>query len=218
MAVPQAKTLPRINYQCGGGYDRQVFLREFVVQFAQSAPYTMAARPDMLVLLDLIERDAGITDVRQAAYMLATVMWETTSPTKVSQVARNRKGQPLLDKNKQPVMVTHRQWLITMAPVSEIGRGQGRRYHEPVKVKQQPDGSVRITEQDGDQFTVSTAGVMRPLTRQARMGSASGGPRPGQQGVRGRRRHRAGLLRPRLRAVDLVVQLRGSQRRPRPGA
>lgn len=172
----QAKAQSKPSYQHNGGYDRQVFLREFVVQFAQSAPYNAAATPDMLVLLDLIERDTGITDVRQAAYMLATVMWETTSPTKVTQVARNRKGQPLLDKNKQPVMVNHRKWLITMAPVSEIGQGKGRRYHEPVKVKQQPDGSVRITEQDGDQFTVSAAGVMRPVTKQAHMGSASGGP------------------------------------------
>lgn len=176
MAVPQAKTPPRINYQHSGGYDHQVFVREFVAQFGHTAPYNAAATPDMLVLLDLIERDAGITDVRQAAYMLATVMWETTSPTKVTQVARNRKGQPLLDKNKQPVMVSQRKWLITMAPVSEIGQGKGRRYHEPVKVKPQPDGSVRITEQDGDQFTVSAAGVMRPVTPQARMGSASGGP------------------------------------------
>jgi len=176
MAVPQTKTKSKVNYQHSGGYDRLVFLREFVAQFGRSAPYNAAATPDMLVLLDLIERDAGITDVRQAAYMLATVMWETTSPTKVSQVARNRKGQPLLDKNKQPIMVNHRKWLITMAPVSEIGQGKGRRYHEPVKVKPQPDGSARITEQDGDQFTVSTAGVMRPVTKLARMGSASGGP------------------------------------------
>lgn len=176
MAIPQAKTPPKINYQHSGGYDHQAFVREFVAQFGRSAPYNAAATPDMLVLLDLIERDPGITDVRQAAYMLATVMWETTSPTKVTQVARNRKGQPLLDKNKQPVMVSQRKWLITMAPVSEIGQGKGRRYHEPVKVKPQPDGSARITEQDGDQFTVSAAGVMRPVTKQARMGSVSGSP------------------------------------------
>jgi predicted chitinase len=176
MTAPQAKAPSKPDYQYNGGYDRQVFLREFVAQFAHSPPYNAAATPDMLVLLGLIERDSGITDVRQAAYMLATVMWETTSPTKISQVARNRKGQPLLDKNKQPVMVTHRKWLITMAPVSEIGQGKGRHYHEPVKVKLQPDGSVRITEADGDQFTVSAAGVVRPVTRQARMGSAPGGP------------------------------------------
>jgi hypothetical protein len=176
MAAPQDKTRSKVNHQHSGGYDHPVFVREFVAQFGRSAPYNAAAAPDMLVLLDLIERDPGITDVRQAAYMLATVMWETTSPTKVSQVARNRKGQPLLDKNKQPVMVSQRKWLITMAPVSEMGQGKGRRYHEPVKVKPQPDGSARITEQDGDQFTVSAAGVMRPVTQQACMGSASGGP------------------------------------------
>ncbi|MBI5257179.1 MAG: glycoside hydrolase [Burkholderiales bacterium] len=163
------------NYQHSGAFDRAVFGREFSAQFGRSARYNAAAVPDMMLLVGLIEADSGITDVRQAAYMLATVMWETTSPVKVSHVARNKKGQPLLDKQKKPVIVTQRKWLMTMAPVSEIGQGKGRKYHEPVKVKRLADGSVRITEQDGDQFSISAAGVVKPLTKKAKMGTVDGG-------------------------------------------
>jgi hypothetical protein len=72
-------------------------------------------------------------------------------------------------------MLRERKWLMTMAPVDEVGRGKGRRYYEPVKVKKLPSGSVRITEQDGDQFTVSPTGLITPLTKKAKMGTAEGG-------------------------------------------
>lgn len=166
---------PKPNYQHAGAYDRPSFQNAFTEIFAKSGRYNAAAVPDMLVLLGLIERDAGITDVRQAAYMLATVMWETTYPTTVSHVAVNKKGRPMVDKKGQPIVVKQRKWLMTMAPVNEIGQGKGRKYHEPVKVKLLPDGSVRITEQDGDQFQVTAAGVATPLTKKARMGTIDGG-------------------------------------------
>ncbi|ABM30806.1 hypothetical protein QRO08_24005 [Paracidovorax citrulli] len=129
----------------------------------------------MLTLLGMIERDTNINDVRQAAYMLATVMWETTSPVTVTKVATNKKGQPLLDKNRQPVVLKQKNWLMTMAPVAEIGHGKGRQYHEPVKVKLLPDGGARITGQDGDQFSVTAAGDVSPLTKGAKMGTRDGG-------------------------------------------
>jgi len=56
-----------------------------------------------------------------------------------------------------------------MAPVDEVGHGKGRRYHEPVKVATLADGSVRVTEQDGDQFSVSQTGVAKALSRGAKM-------------------------------------------------
>jgi len=177
MVTAKAKALPKAqpNYKHAGPYDRPTFQAEFTAQFAKSPRHNAAAVPDMLVLLGMIERDAGITDVREAAYMLATVMWETTYPTTVEHVALNKKGQPLKDKLGQPVIVKQRQWLMTMAPVNEIGAGKGRKYHEPVKVKALADGSVRITEQDGDQFSVSVGGVVTPLTKKARMGTVDGG-------------------------------------------
>jgi hypothetical protein len=107
--------------------------------------------------------------------MLATVAWETTLPATVERPAFNKKGKPLIDKTGKPVMLKHRQWLMTMAPVDEIGRGKGRRYHEPVKVKKLDDGSVRITEQDGDQFKITAGGAVCAMTRHAVMGTVDGG-------------------------------------------
>lgn len=166
----------RPDYRLTSGIDRAVFQTEFAARFSKSARYSAAAMPDMLVLLGLIEGDANINDVRWAAYMLATVMWETTSPTTTSRQAVNKKGKPLLDKKGQPIMVKERKWLMTMAPVDEVGHGKGRKYHEPVKVKELADGSVRITEQDGDQFKVTAAGTVSSLTKGAAMGTKDGGP------------------------------------------
>lgn len=165
---------PSIDFRHAGPYDRGAFLAGFHARFGHDARYNPAALPALQALLGEIERDTGINDVRQAAYLLATVLWETTSPVRVPHQVRNRRGQPVLDRHRQPVVVMERRWLITMAPVSEIGEGRGRRYHEPVKVKTLPDGSVRITEQDGDQFSVAVDGRVRPLARGAVMGSPSG--------------------------------------------
>lgn len=107
--------------------------------------------------------------------MLATVMWETTSPTTVTRPAVSKKGRPLTDKHNQPVLVRERKWLMTMAPVDEVGRGKGRRYHEPVKVKKLPSGAAQVTEQDGDQFTVSPAGLITAVKKKAQMGTTDGG-------------------------------------------
>lgn len=164
------------DYRRSGNFDRAVFQAEFASRFARNARYSAAAMPDMLVLLGMIERDPNIIDIRWAAYILATVMWETTSPTTVTRPALNKKGKPLLDKRGQPIQVKERNWLMTMAPVDEIGHGKGRRYHEPVKVKSLADGSVRITEQDGDQFSINSTGAIMPLTRRAVMGTQDGGP------------------------------------------
>lgn len=170
MATPKP-----LDHRHTGPYDRPIFQEQFTARFAKSSRYNAAAMCDLLELLTLIEQDSKVTDIRWAAYMLATVMWETTSPTSISHVAVNKKGKPLLGKYGQPVIVTQRKWLMTMAPVDEIGHGKGRRYHEPVKVKLLSDGSVRVTEQDGDQFSVSTSGLVKPLTKKALMGTKDGG-------------------------------------------
>ena len=72
-----------VNYLYLGTYDRGVFQTEFVKAFSGSANYRANAIPDMFVLLSLIERDPLIVDIRWAAYMLATVMKETTTRTTV---------------------------------------------------------------------------------------------------------------------------------------
>jgi hypothetical protein len=168
-------TATQPNYRYAGIYDPVVFQAEFTQQFARNGRYNTAAVPPMLTLLGLIQSDPAIIDVRWAAYMLATVMWETTVPTTTTRQATNKKGKPLVDKKGQPVMVKQRRWLMSMSPVDEIGHGKGRHYHEPVKVKLLTDGSVRVTEQDGDQFSISASGVIKALTKGAVMGTKDGG-------------------------------------------
>ena len=167
-------TPPKQNYQHLGLYDRVIFQDGVTTSFRRSGRFNAAAVPDMLNLLGMIERDPGINDVRQAAYMLATVMWETTSPTTVTSPAVNKKGVALVDKHNRPIMVKRRRWLMTMAPVNEVGHGKGRRYHEPVKIKTLSDDKVRVTEQDGDQFVVLSNGRISALTANARMDTADG--------------------------------------------
>ena len=173
--MAQAKPVKPLDHRHTGPYDRPVFQEQFTALFAKSSGYNAAAMPDMLKLLTQIEQDTNITDIRWAAYMLATVMWETTSPSNFSHVVVDKKGKPVLGKKGEPVIVTQRKWLMTMAPVDEIGHGKGRKYHEPVKVKLLADGSVRVTEQDGDQFSVSAGGTYKPLTKDAEMGTQDGG-------------------------------------------
>jgi predicted chitinase len=163
------------SYFHQGPYDRAAFQRGMAENLGRDPRYSAEAMPQALTLLGLIEADTGIADVRHAAYMLATVYWETTSPTVIQRAALNKQGKPLKDKQGRPVIVRERVWRMTMAPVSEVGAGRGRRYHEPVKIKSLPDGGVRITEQDGDQFHVGAGGRIRALTKNGRMGSPSGG-------------------------------------------
>lgn len=173
MVTVAAKKEP--DYQQIGACDHSIFEAEFREKFSKNSRFSEVAIPQMLTLLDLIERDTNITDLRWTAYMLATVMWETTSPTTRERPAHNKKGKTLLDKQGQPIMVKSRAWLMTMAPVDEIGHGKGRKYHEPVKAAKLADGSVRITEQDGDQFKVGTNGIVTNLTKKAVMGTVDGG-------------------------------------------
>jgi hypothetical protein len=162
-----------IDYTFLGFYDLAIFNTRFIKRFAKNPRCNLGALSDMDTLVAMINRDPNITDVRWAAYILATVMWETTLPVTVEVPVKNKRGQPVV-KNGKPVMVKQKKWLMTMAPVDEVGHGKGRRYHEPVKVAALADGSARVTEQDGDQFSVSQTGVVTPLSQGARMGSTDG--------------------------------------------
>ncbi len=92
--------------------------------------------------------------------MLATVYWETSYPTLRERPAWTKNGKPILDKQGKQLMLKSYPWLMTMRPVDEVGKGKTRDYHEPVKVKRLDNGSVRITEQDGDQFLVGLGGAI----------------------------------------------------------
>jgi hypothetical protein len=157
-------------------YDRVKFLRAFEAQFDKDRRFGAGGAQRVLSFLEKIEQDPAVADVRWAAYMLATTMWETTILTSVETTAVDRRGRVLKDRQGNPVRVRRRHWEHSMAPVDEVGHGKGRRYHEPVKIKSLPDGSVRVTEHDGDQFLVRPDGSFRALTKQAAMGATDGLP------------------------------------------
>ncbi|GJE13932.1 hypothetical protein [Methylobacterium longum] len=159
-----------------GHYNANTFRKKFVEVFASSPKYDPKALNDVLVLIDMIGRDPCIIDRRWAAYMLATVMWETTSLETHYVQAKDKKGHPLFNKFGRPIMLKRKAWVYKMAPVDEVENGRGRRYHEPVKVMLLDGGGARITEPDGDQFSISKSGLIRRLTKHATMGSRDGGP------------------------------------------
>lgn len=157
-----------------GGYFNQVsFLQAVQDSLSKSPRYSVAAIPDMNKLLNFMAADPAILDIRWMAYMLATVFWETTSPMVEKIPVLKKNGMPLTDKVGKPVMRTNKKWVMTMAPVDEVGHGKGRAYYLPVKVKKLPNGTVCVTEQDGDQFTVSNNGKYAAINRGAKRGSAA---------------------------------------------
>ena len=164
-----------IDYTHIGTYSEINFQQGFIKAFGKTPRYRSEALRPVCDLLGMIGRDTAITDIRWTAYMLATVYWETTTLI-TWEAPKTLKGKPLLDKAGKPVMVKKRAWLLTMSPVDEVGHGGGRRYHDPVKVKKLPDGTVRVTEPDGDQFKVTAGGTFTNLTTKAKMGSTAGAP------------------------------------------
>lgn len=153
--------------------NRELFLKAFQEQFGDAGSFGAGGAQRVLAFVEQIEKDRNITDIRWAAYMLATTMWETTIQISVERTVTDGKGMVLLDKKKRPVTVKHRHWEHSMAPVDEVGHGKGRRYHQPVKIKALPDGGVRVTEYDGDRFMITPAGVISSLSRHAEMGTAN---------------------------------------------
>lgn len=167
------KTLPKtLPYTTR--VDRVKFLQGFEKAFGKDKRFGAGGAERVLAFLDQIELDDDITDVRWAAYMLATTTWETTVLVSEERTATDRKGKVLLDKKGRPVRVRHKHWEHSMAPVDEMGYGKGRSYHEPVKVLLMPDGAAQVTEHDGDQFLVSKNGSFKTLRKNAKLGATDG--------------------------------------------
>jgi hypothetical protein len=97
--------------------------------------------PNLQVLVDFLEDDEEIVDIRWMAYILATV-WKETG---------------------------------TMAPVEEGEKLRAKGYYSwPVKVETLLTGEVKVTEQDGDQFTVQSNGRYTAVNKGAKTGSEKG--------------------------------------------
>ena len=159
-------------YVWQGKYDRIKLQQGFLREFGKSPHFNAAAIPHFELLVGFIEADTRITDLRWAAYMLATVYWETTSLEKTIAPILDKHHKPVLGKNGRPLVRSRQRWLTTMSPVEEVGHGAHRNYFLPVKVEPLPKGGARVTEQDGDQFTVTAEGNYKAITQGARLGTA----------------------------------------------
>lgn len=140
------------DYIHTGGFREQVFLAEATRRFRANpiagSRFNARSTPAMMDLLRRIGRDPRIIDIRWAAYMLATAMWETNHMVRVPATPPAR-GMRRVS-----------QW---GDPVEEAGRGKLNDHHIllyylKVKVERLPDGRAKLTEQDGNVFIVGTNG------------------------------------------------------------
>ena len=152
-------------------FDRIKLRDGFVTHFGKDPHFDIEAIPHLELLVGFIENDNRMKDIRWMAYMLATACLETTHPKSESKPVLDKHGKPRRDKLGRPLVRSSTRWVITMSPVPEVGRGANRNYFLPVKVKSLPDGQARITEQDGDQFTVTAKGSQVAITKGASMGA-----------------------------------------------
>ena len=156
-------------------YSRTVFIDELPKAFAKDPRYIPDTLQGSIKFLEMIEKCREITDIRWAAYMIATTMWETTTPRTVERAALNKKGAPIVSKKTgEVVTVKSTKWQMAMEPADEVGHGKGRRYYEPVKIKILPDDTTQVTEHDGDQFTVGLGGKITKLNKAAKEGAVAG--------------------------------------------
>ena len=136
------------SYAYQGTYDKTKFAQQYASSFAKVGTFSRASIPDLVSVLSKIEADKRVVDLRWTAYMLATVLKETSHTVRVASHGRTKK----LWRN--------------FTPIEEIGHGAGRPYHHPTKVKRLPGGDARVTEWAGGQWTIPAhGGVPKPLHR-----------------------------------------------------
>jgi hypothetical protein len=167
---------PLQRFRPAGRFDRRRLEEQASKALAREGRFHAPALPAMLDLVAVLEADPRVQDLRWIAYILATVYWETTRPTSVTRQLFDKKGKALLDKKGQPRFVKTTPWKMTFQPVREVGLGAKKEYFQPVKVFALPGGSVRITEQDGDQFVYRKSGYFDRVNDAARMGTKPDGP------------------------------------------
>lgn len=154
-------------------------ISKFLIDEPLAKNHTPESGANLARLANRLSLDSRVTDIRWMAYMLATITPESRELQAIQVALKTKDGSPRLDpKTRQPVTRTVNLWKM-YDPASEIGKGHGLAYYEAVKVNALPDGTVEITEPDGDRFHVGTNGQLiagkgfQPVTRR---GSPSGGP------------------------------------------
>jgi hypothetical protein len=143
-----------IEYSYSGAFDRQKLTKLFEAEFSKSVVQLQRSEPNFLALVGYIENDAFMTDIRWAAYLLATTYWEA----KVLQKA----NVPLKTDPSKTKEIKY--WLL-FASKPESSPASTRRYYDPVKVLEEPGGTILITERDGDQFRVKPSGQYAALAK-----------------------------------------------------
>ncbi|MFC5438026.1 hypothetical protein ACFPME_15805 [Rhodanobacter umsongensis] len=161
-------------YAWNGTFDRIKLRNGFITHFGKDPHFDIEAIPHLELLVGFMENDGRIKDIRWMAYMLATACLETTHPKSEPKAVLDKHGKPQRDKSGKPLVRSTTRWVITMSPVPEVGRGANRNYFLAVKVKALPDGQARVTEQDGDQFTVTAKGSQVAINKGASMGAKPG--------------------------------------------
>ena len=164
------------DYRYPATFDEGLLRTSFRSEFGRDPRYTEKSWPAFRELVGFMEADSEVADIRWMAYMLATVYFETSQPIREKVRVLTKKGTALKDRKGHPVTRTVKRWAITMQPVTEVGRGAGREYFLPVKVKKLTSTTARITEQDGHQFIVSSGSRPKKLTKAAERGSPANAP------------------------------------------
>jgi hypothetical protein len=169
MALPpvSAEAAATAKYFHSGPFNHTQVRSDFATRFKKDAHFNADSTDDLETLLGFIETDSRVTDIRWMAYMLATAYWETSHIVH-KQVT---KTDPKTHKETTRDIKVWRN----MEPVEEVGHGAGRNYFLPAKVKRLPDGTARLTEHDGDQWTVGINGVAKKVNKGAQVGAKATG-------------------------------------------
>jgi len=164
--APGANTSGQRKYAYIGGYDfatmSDILTNHLPAALKADHRWDARSLPHLQILMGLIEADTDVTDLRWAAYMLATTYWETNHTEPVQVPKKDKKGAVMTDKLGNVITRTIKA-NTTMKPITELGGGAGRRYHRPVKYLALPGGKAQITEYDGDQFTIDTSGTWKAV-------------------------------------------------------
>ena len=141
-----------VDYAKHAPYDKTKFVAAYTAEFKGVPKFNAASIPDLLGMLEAMEQDHAITDIRWMSYLLATTFIESSHTVKIVVQGKNKHGHP--------VNRTAKVWR-NFAPVEEKGHGSTRRYGKAVKLYPLPDGSVRVTEADGELWTVLANGHLQ---------------------------------------------------------
>ncbi len=118
--------------------------------------HTETSPANLTRVINRLAADTRVGDIRWMAYMLATITAESRELIQVPRL--DSQGKPVINPKTKLPMSTGK-WQM-YEPANEMGLGRGLPYYETVKVNALSDGSVEITEGDGDRFKLGSNGQL----------------------------------------------------------